>query len=385
MNTHFATAASTIGNTVRIRPEVSAQIAKVEPLETPLLTLLEKVGKFTKVGNKRFTIQEEWPLCNRTTVTAGINSSATSVTPADSTIATANMLAQNTRTGEQLLITAASSSWTIVRGYGTTPAAAMVAGDTLLLIGTVLPEGYSRPATLSRAPNMHSNQTTKSHHAIQLTKDMLSYDFYGVPEVTRLEAQEVLEFKKRQERHLLFDEPVWDDAGSNSTYPRSVNGGARWYCKLYNRFNMGGVVTLRGIRHVLTACSRYGGAGEKIILTGSTVFSLLSDLPQLLGAGQNEPMMISTLGDNVKRFSFPGGSATIALDYNFEGAGLDSEALILDARYLEGREFRALEVERDVQDPGSGFKQDQMIVDRGLACTMPLAWGYVYNMKRAGA
>lgn len=385
-NAHLTRSSSDRGATERIRPDIASKIQRVEPQGTPLLTLTESVtGRVRSVHNRQFEVQEEWPIVNETTVTATEPAAETSIAVADGSIFRTGMTGFNTRTGDHFVVTTGGSTpLTVIRGTGTTAAAIWLSGDRLLSTGYALEEGQDKLAAWMRAPNMYTNYTQKFFHAAALTDVMMDSGFYGESENQRLNTQVILEFKKGIERGLLFGEPNKDTSG---THPRWNTGGAKYFCKLYNQVNMGGGVTVRSWAHLLQQASRFGSEGGqsfKVIMAGQKVHAILSELPHAMGI-ERVPMGTSKIGDDVTEIRFPGGTAALVLNYNFEGAGLDDVALILDPRYMGLAEFGTMEMENNVQTPGSQRKEWQLTRTLGLEVTLPAAFAYAYNIQFAAA
>ena len=107
----------------------------------------------------------------KTTSTAGDLVGATTLTLATTAGMTANMVLQNTRTRENILITSITDATHIVvtRGFGRVVAAAINAGDNLIQVGTAFMEGSNRPTARQLATVYIPNYTQIFRNAWGLT------------------------------------------------------------------------------------------------------------------------------------------------------------------------------------------------------------------------
>ena len=107
----------------------------------------------------------------KTTSSAGDLVGATSLTLVSTAGMTANMVLQNTRTRENILITAVTDPThiAVTRGFGRVPAAALNAGDNLIQVGTAFMEGSNRPTARQLATVYIPNYTQIFRNAWGLT------------------------------------------------------------------------------------------------------------------------------------------------------------------------------------------------------------------------
>ena len=107
----------------------------------------------------------------KTTSSAGDLVSATSLALVSTAGMTANMVLQNTRTRENILITAVTDPThiAVTRGFGRVVAAALNAGDNLIQVGTAFMEGSNRPTARQLATVYIPNYTQIFRNAWGLT------------------------------------------------------------------------------------------------------------------------------------------------------------------------------------------------------------------------
>ena len=107
----------------------------------------------------------------KTTSSAGDLVGATSLALVSTAGMTANMVLQNTRTRENILITAVTDPThiAVTRGFGRVVAAALNAGDNLIQVGTAFMEGSNRPTARQLATVYIPNYTQIFRNAWGLT------------------------------------------------------------------------------------------------------------------------------------------------------------------------------------------------------------------------
>ena len=107
----------------------------------------------------------------KTTSSAGDLVGATSLSLVSTAGMTANMVLQNTRTRENILITSVTDPThiAVTRGFGRVVAAALNAGDNLIQVGTAFMEGSNRPTARQLATVYIPNYTQIFRNAWGLT------------------------------------------------------------------------------------------------------------------------------------------------------------------------------------------------------------------------
>ena len=136
----------------------------------PLFALSSQAGK-SKAKSSTHGYFSKTLSFIKTTSTAGDLVGATTLAIASTAGMTANMVLQNTRTRENILITSVTDPTHIVvtRGFGRVPAAALNAGDNLIQVGTAFMEGSNRPVARQLATVYIPNYTQIFRNAWGLT------------------------------------------------------------------------------------------------------------------------------------------------------------------------------------------------------------------------
>lgn len=371
---------------IRIRPEVDADIALVEPAEAPLDTLLRLAGRTASIKNPVFNVQEESPIKNKTTMLGAEAAGDTTLDFADASFMVPTLVGKNIRTGEQFylsndsVITVATGAVTnCIRGFGTTPAAAMVAGDLVVFTSTALEEGQDKIQSRVRSTGSHQNFAQMIEHDISISEQNALLGVFGVGERERLDAQGILEYRKMRNRALLLNEPVQNTAGTQVVY---ATGGLRYWASQFNNANVGPGVTYDVIAQALSQLIRHGGGvqGRQVWgLTSQKVWNIISGLKEIRDLARTTPDD-DTVGFEVSNIKFPGGMMRLAIDHNLEDF---DEILAFDLNFLEVKQLIGTSVRRNVQTPGAHREEWQIYSQEGLAVKLPLSTMRLYGMEYA--
>ena len=180
-STNGARSTSTSSTEGRLVLEVADKISLLEPNKTPFTTLLTNVGKVYDgkswkgsgllkqvTGNPEFGWIQDYYGGRYARVGAAYNSTDNDVTmtvtgagASPAYIFTVGDVIKNARTGENLLVVTIASATTITadRAFGTTAAAAGLAGDGIFIVGNVNEEnGGARNINTTQA-NKETNYT----------------------------------------------------------------------------------------------------------------------------------------------------------------------------------------------------------------------------------
>ncbi len=379
------TVTSTDNNAIRVKPEVDEEIARLEPAEAPLDTLLRLAGRTGGIDNPEYHVQEESPINNKTTVTGAETAGDTTLVFDDASFMIPALVGKNLRTGEQFwfnntaVITTASGTVTnVVRGAGTTPAAAMVAGDEVVFTSAALEEGQDKLQTRARMTGSHINFAQMMEHGISISEQQALLGVFGPNERDRLNMQGTLEFRKQRNRALLLNEPFRDTtSGTQILY---ITGGLRYWASQFNNANVGPGITYDGIASALSRLNRHGGgvSGRRYWgLTSQKIWNLISGLPEIRDLARTTPDD-DTVGFEVSKIKFPGGMGMLAVDHNLEDF---DEIIWFDLNFVEVAQYIPTSVRLNVQTPGAHREEWQIFSQEGLKVKLPLATMRMYNMQ----
>lgn len=374
-------------NTVRIRPEVDEEIAKIEPESAPLDTLLRLASNLGSVSNPEYDVQEEHPLKHKTTVAVAATAATTTLDLDDVGFVIPTMIGMNTRTNEHFwvqndsVITAADGTITLVtRSFGQTAAQAMVVGDTIIFTSTALEEGQNKIDARMRTTGNHKNFTQFMEHGISLSTQQALLGVFGPNERNRLKDQGLLEYRKMRNRALLLNEPFKDTtSGDQAVYS---TGGLRWIASQFNNANVGPGVSYDVIAQSMTQVIRHGGGVQGRTfwgLTNQKIWNIVSGLPEIRN-NTRTTRDDDTVGFEVSHIKFPGGMLNLAIDHTLEDF---DEMIVFDLNNISVAQYIAMSVRDAVQTPGSHREESQIFSQEGLKVRIPLTTARLYNMQYA--
>ena len=143
--------------------DMAKEIALLDPNESPFVTFLKVAKRGTRVAyNPKFEWLEDDLLTNYSNVATAISSAATTTLVVDDGgLFKAGDVLSIPSVSENMLVTAVSeNNLTVIRGYGTTSAAASIAVDALVLkIGSSMMENSSAPAVITTKETNKYNYT----------------------------------------------------------------------------------------------------------------------------------------------------------------------------------------------------------------------------------
>lgn len=360
------------------------KIFLLEPNKHPLVTLLTNVGKVwdgkswtgssmskAPTGNPTFTWFEDVYGGRYAKLATDEASGSTSfdVTGAGSNSAyifTVGDVVKNARTGENVLVTAISDADTIAvtRAFGTTAAAAMLAGDGLFIVGNVSEEnsGVRNVNTTRTAQQQNYTQIFKTTMALSNTEK--NSELYGGNDLPYQRAKKGTEHALDIERAFWFGEKKLDTSGTMG-HPRRATGGVLEFLNTGNSYvqNQGGALTAPDLNTFLREGFTYGNSTKTLFASGP-VLQAINEIAR----GQIQTNVgQSTYGVKVSTWMSAFGTINIVHNPLFvEDFG--GHAFLLDMecfryRYLNNRDTR---LETNVQTPGQDGVVDQYITEAGL-------------------
>jgi hypothetical protein len=154
----------------------------------------------------------------KTTSTSGDLSSATTLTIGSSAGMTVGMVLHNTRTRENMLVTAVPAGGvtvTVTRAFGRVVAAAINAADNIIQIGTAFAEGSTRPSARQLATTYVANYTQIFRNAWGLTDTArASLAEMGYSNITESRKDCSMFHSIDIESAILYGQPKMDTTGT---------------------------------------------------------------------------------------------------------------------------------------------------------------------------
>jgi hypothetical protein len=359
------------------------KIFLLEPNKHPLVTLLTNVGKVwdgkawvgagvmkAVTGNPEFKWFEDvyGGRYARTSNAEAVGDTTIEVNGAGSSsgyIFTVGDVVRNSRTGENMLVSAVNAGSVVVsRSFGTTAAAAMNAGDGLFIIGNVNEENAgARNVNATRStPQTNYTQIFKTTIAVSNTEK--AANLYGGKDLPYQRAKKGTEHALDIERAFWFGQFKYDVTGTQS-HPRRSTGGVDEFITSGNSYvqNQGGPLTAPDMNTFLREGFTYGNS-TKMLFAGGIVLQAINEIARgqiLTKTGD------TTYGVRISEWQTPFGIVNIVHNPLFveEFAG---QAYLMDMecfryRFMEGRDTQ---LQTNIQAPDVDGEVDQYISEVGL-------------------
>lgn len=276
----------------------------------------------------------------------------------------------NERTGEHMKVDADPATDLavhVIRGYGTTAAAAMLDGDFLTVIGNAHPEGGPVPTPKVYSPVKIRNLTQIFRMPLSMTrtakKTRLRWDNTGPYREAKREALSL--YSIEQEKAFIFGQQ-FETIGTNGK-PERTTGGILSFLQT----NIGGAFAVNGLLDedtldgMLENIFRFGSI-EKLALCGSTFIRAITTLGKRNGTLNMVPQ------DRIygmKVVEYISGFGTLMLKqhplFNQHPAWRQN-ALILDVNELIYRYIDDTMFVRNRQNPGDDLSLDEFMGECGL-------------------
>lgn len=278
----------------------------------------------------------------------------------------------NARTGERMKVLTISGTTTITvsRSVGTTPAAAGVIGDGLYIIGNTNEENAT-------ARNVNTTQKTKQTNLTQIFRTSISVS--GSEKSTAEWGEAALPYQRRKkgiehlldiERAFMFSEKN-DGTGSNSL-PERTTGGILEFIEGGNSYvqDQGGVLTAPDLDTFLREGFTYGDS-TKLLLCGGPVLSAINEIAR----GQIQTKSGDTsYGLKISTWESAHGTVNIVrhpfLVQDFAGYAFLLDMQNFRYRYLSANgESRDTKLNLNIQANGTDGQVDEYITECGLERT----------------
>jgi hypothetical protein len=377
-------------DSIRIEPEIDKKLRKITASKAPFTTLMDnwmdKIGGSVASAQMYFDWMEEHGIPKNGVVVAGGNAAATQITVDNAALVLPRWVIRNTRTKEIMYVSDRNTSTnvlTIQRGYGTTSAAAIVAGDTLRYMGHVGQEGDSRVQTLMRG-TMHGRLYCQEiKHAVGMSLWEKFSKKRGVDEYTRLDMQAVEFFRQMEEDMMVLGEPgVHLDPVTG--LPAYTTAGLRYFCEKGCRADLNGRPTYDSVASAVNHIFKYGDDAVRYGAASGSVLDDITKWPEVRSKVRRMEQSDS-LGFDISELRFRGGKTLRLVELStLDQQGFDDEMLIFSLGDLQKRHFgpSGTTVEKDLQEPGSSRIEWQMRKIIGLDCKNRYALGMISGMKR---
>ena len=365
-------------NTVRVDPAILNAIDLVLPGEAAVLAMMARVGNIRHVGNAKYTVQEETPIRDMTTI-ASVTDTDTIVVASYLHIIGGQMIL-NIEKNVMARVEATPTSTTIEleRSYATggKEAVAWSVGDHILTLGTALEEGQDCVDAVARATGSHFNYAQEHQGKVMLTSLAKLQDYRGPAEWDRVMRQGVAHFKRGINKALILANEAVKGTGQAGSLPVFVNRGLRGYAEEFGQLiDLGTRLTLKGLKSALAHTAAVTGATKLTVLGGYRTAEDIGNLPEASNSIRTT-RDDKGLGWEIKHVDFTGGSANIVVDRCLDSAGLPPMLFAFDMNYCGLAEFEPYTVSR-IDQLGASRDAAEMHRRVGFECHRPDGIGMI--------
>jgi len=375
--------------TGRIKKDVEAKIALLDPQVSPLMTAISTIGRqYVRDGNgsvkvngvpvlkkattsSRFEWWEDQLLGTKSNVnlTAGYSSSDTSIVVDDGTIFFAGAVIWNPRTSEILECSAVSTNTLTVRrgvGNGGT-GVAILNRDEFIVIGNVYPEGaVSRTSKSTLETNVY-NYTQIIRTPVEITETMKNTDTFTEDEWKYQVAKAGVEHLKSMERTLWFGkrEQSTNSANNADGKPKRFTGGILSHFLQTNVMTAPATLTEAEWDSFLEVALRKGST-MKYVFCSSRVLTVVSNFAKNKLQTKIDD---KTYGVSIHEYQSPHGTVKLVKNPIFDETEYTSgHAVALDMnnikyRYLQNRDTKFLDNRQENDRDG---QKGEYLTEMGL-------------------
>lgn len=361
----------------RVR-DVADRISYLDPDAAPFTLILQKARKQTVSAPKFEWMEKElpprWDQANGAQLVG-----STSVVVDNSEYFSVGDIVNVVRTGEKMRVSAVTTgtdTLTVVRGVGSTAAAAINDNDDLQIIGNAYAEGSPLGLEKSHVEAFKYNYTQILRSPFGETGTSMATQYYTGKARPQLRAEKAIEHKLDLERTALFGERNIDTTSTNN--PRRYTGGALYFLA-DNIKDAGGTLTGNEIEDWLQdVYTHTSGGSSRILLASPKIISVIDQLA--VGNLQLVPSD-KTYGIAVRQWLTAHGTFNIVkhrlLDNGVGGAGYGGYGLLLDPANwnyctLAGRDTK---LRVDVGVDGDDAWTDEYLTECGWKVTLSKSQG----------
>lgn len=256
--------------------DMSEKIAELRPDETPFVTMTSRLSSRTAIREKVNWLEEEdFP---RLVATAGaVTNVATqfSLVAGQGKIVRPNDILRNMRTGEAVRVTVVATDLIdVARGLGATAAAAMNAGDVLLVVADAQPQGSDFPVARYLARVLGYNYTEITRTPWTFTGTATAIELYGGREPAKEAKRKAREHKKKWEAIAFWGARSFSAAVPPENEPQGTAGGLVEFIQTYRK-DINGVLTPDVFDAWLMESMQYGSS-DKVLFAAPIVVAAMS-------------------------------------------------------------------------------------------------------------
>lgn len=240
--------------------DMDSVVGMLDPQTSQFTTMLMKIAQKGAHNQKVEWLEDQlFPRLSATSGSQLSTDTTINVTAGTGQYFRATNFVRNARTGEGFVVSSVSTdALTVVRGIGSVAAAAMNAGDQLLIVGSAAMQGagIGTLKVAKRVMNFNYNQIQRNGYGF--TNTLISSDLYtgGEPDYER--KKKLIEHKRGLEYSLFWGARFLDTSGTN---PVGYSGGVVEYLST-NVHNVGGALTKSALDTFLQTDLQHGSENK---------------------------------------------------------------------------------------------------------------------------
>jgi len=280
-------------------------------------------------------------------------------------------------TGEQMLVTVvttATNTLTVTRGYGTVAAAAIPDDATIILLGNCFEEGSAATTPKSFITGEAYNYTQIFKDAVEITRTGKQTDHYGNVQDLQQQRKDVWElFLQARARQYFFGQKKIVTTG---THPKRITGGVDEFLTGGNLQDCTGSFTYSKFMDFAEMVFAYGGT-EKTLFVDSQLLKAIQ--MEVLSKCQYQIEGKKEYGIDITKLKTPFGTMGVIFDrtLGYFTDGNDGLGFALELDLIEEMVMQPDTWEENVQLPGVDGQKDQILGEAGLKLRLPKRHGKI--------
>jgi hypothetical protein len=353
--------------------DMSKNIALLDPDAAPLTVLMKNMTSVKCISPKFEWLEAElgarWDAINNA---AGYLAADTALVVDHEEYFSVGDIVKVPRTGECVIVTAvttATSTLTVVRGYGETAAAALNDNDPLVIVGNANAEGTGKRAHKNTNEANVYNFTQIFKTTVSLTGTVDASQLYGGKDRNWQRKVKGIEHLVDMERAFLFGERKEDTTGD--TPKRTTRGLVKFLTQ--NIVDAGGGLSEWEFESFCQALFMYGSK-KKLLLASPTLVSVINTFAK---NKLNTVPKDKTYGIAITEYLSAHGTLLIAKHNLLEGAVYGGYGIGIDPdnikyRFLDGRDTK---LRTDIQANDLDGFEDEYLTEAGIQVQQPKTHG----------
>jgi hypothetical protein len=383
---------------LRLKLQISDKIYKKGPALAPL-TWISRMNRKKAIGRQEFNILESEPLPRFTNTTTTGTGTSVVVTSGHGSYFRPQDVVKVPRTGEEMLVSSiATDTLTVVRGYGTTAATALVSGDELMIIGNALSEGSAAVASRTVKTSSRTNYLQFFSRTTGLTEIRSNTEEWGENEEDRQIKEARYEIMRDIEGAHLFGEPLADIQGSSPidgslVYTRYKTGGLKYWIDTgasANVLDAGGVLSQQEFwdwaepMYRNSPTDESDGTKRLMLFGGQKAISVINQWA--LRPVQTAPET-KKFGMRLDEYYTPFGRFLLHNHYMMsESTEYQDYLFAVNPDFVEFRYLNKMDItlKQNIQANDEHLVKHELYTVCGLWLTLPSTMGYIKNVNLPG-